>query len=285
MTDAAKAGAAPESDAEITALKAAAEAATPGPWEATLASESGDWCEVVADDATFIYGGYGAHSALLRGNANAAFIAAANPAVILALLAERDALLAERTAARALRDAVTETATGEDAPTMLRRAAHILFDAGGGPAQDALNALADAIDAVLAAQPPANTERAADLRRRVISHLVRSETEENKRIRAEWGAPAMSHLVEQWVPVVLDALSAVTVESVRFAIFDADNARPGDGCWVRAEVNLPPDEYGGVEVNVYDADGKCGATLSIPVKAVRGPDNAALARDEAGGPG
>lgn len=44
---------------------------------------------------------------------------------------------------------------------------------------------------------------------------------------------------------------------------------PGDKVRIEAEVSCPPDEYGGVEVNVYDVDRNLGATVSVPVGKVK----------------
>uniref|UniRef100_UPI003221D7C1 ead/Ea22-like family protein n=1 Tax=Clostridium perfringens TaxID=1502 RepID=UPI003221D7C1 len=74
---------------KFSELKAAAMAATPGPWAAVL---NGVW--VVSDGTadfmlTDIFGD--SELSAEQDRANAAFIAAANPAVVLELLAERDA--------------------------------------------------------------------------------------------------------------------------------------------------------------------------------------------------
>jgi hypothetical protein len=75
----------------IPALEAAAKAATPGPWEATPSSgrPGHGYCAQVfgADGAALVFLDIGP-----QHDNNARYIALANPATILALLAERDGL-------------------------------------------------------------------------------------------------------------------------------------------------------------------------------------------------
>lgn len=97
-------------------LRAAAEAATPGPWRQTRTHRligngyGAPWvCEVDGSNECF--------------SANSAFIAAANPATVLTLLSERDALLA---ALRETADDLAEEILDRydrtlDHPTMKRR--------------------------------------------------------------------------------------------------------------------------------------------------------------------
>lgn len=64
-------------DAELNALEAAAKAATPGPW---TAKEGPDFSEIFANDKNIALVG--------SQHVDAAYIAAANPATILELIAE-----------------------------------------------------------------------------------------------------------------------------------------------------------------------------------------------------
>ena len=98
---------------DLTELRRLAEAATPGPWYLDGPWWYGDddsaYCISTAEDAgriavtiappRYIFGG----EREVR-DANARFIAAANPAAVLALLAERDALAAKVERVRALAD-------------------------------------------------------------------------------------------------------------------------------------------------------------------------------------
>lgn len=79
---------------DVAELKRLAEAATPGPWKASFTKFS----DVTAENGALI-AKCARLDSLTRLEANARYIAAANPAVILELLAQRDELLAalERT--------------------------------------------------------------------------------------------------------------------------------------------------------------------------------------------
>jgi hypothetical protein len=90
-----------EQAVSYTELRAALEGATPGPWSAGGALVG----KIPADDDA--YSDYEPIAFCEGGHRNAAYIAAANPATIRALLAERDALRAEVDGLkRAMREAV-----------------------------------------------------------------------------------------------------------------------------------------------------------------------------------
>lgn len=83
-------------------LKRLAEAATPGPWKSQLSSVKKGGRNI----ASHIHAGESLPIGedVKRGQANAAYIAAANPAAILDLIAERDALAADAARYRWLRN-------------------------------------------------------------------------------------------------------------------------------------------------------------------------------------
>lgn len=97
---------------DVAGLRAAAEAATPGPWEA-----GHGWVytqPIYSDDDRLadIFGvGYvdtdRALAEVARGNANAAYVAAADPTTVLALLDERDDLAARLATAEAEAERLT----------------------------------------------------------------------------------------------------------------------------------------------------------------------------------
>jgi hypothetical protein len=93
-------------------LKAAAERATPGPWYCETGDDS-HWFALVNEaerDLTIHYKYCAGRSSAVRDQiyANAAYIAAANPARILAMIAEIDTLRAERTTVLQGCNALTE---------------------------------------------------------------------------------------------------------------------------------------------------------------------------------
>ena len=75
-------------DAEISALGAAARAATPGPWKAVG--------QCVADSDRYVLANCNTNFSKGQVVSNAAYIAAANPAVVLELIAELRQTKAER---------------------------------------------------------------------------------------------------------------------------------------------------------------------------------------------
>lgn len=79
---------------DIEALRKAAMAATPGPWQlvGTVEQVGGEYEDIIPTDVdcmTHCYGG----SPVRAKQSDLEFIAAANPAAILELIAQRDALL------------------------------------------------------------------------------------------------------------------------------------------------------------------------------------------------
>lgn len=86
---------------KLSELKAAALAATPGPWNRTITQFNG------ITNSTHSMASFSSEGVLANANEkrDAIFIAAANPSVVLALLAERDAF---EGAALALRDELRE---------------------------------------------------------------------------------------------------------------------------------------------------------------------------------
>lgn len=87
-------------------LKAAAEAATPGPWR--YAGKDGYDPMVGAGNSIILWRCNGYFGDGSKAMADANYIAAANPATVLALLAENEALIKERDQLREDRDGLLE---------------------------------------------------------------------------------------------------------------------------------------------------------------------------------
>jgi hypothetical protein len=160
-------------DEQIGALRAAAEAATPGPWRKGYLRHGyaygtdylprdnrwvdADYVVSVANSATQIAGtedGVGTPQ-------DATYIAAASPDVVLALLAERDALRAQRDNARAKVDRAVQILVGihglMNPPTFDTDGHTFVFTHDAinrlQKLSDAIRAIPDRIDAALKGEP------------------------------------------------------------------------------------------------------------------------------------
>lgn len=95
---------------QLAALKAAAEAATPGPWFRPVANDT-----AIRSDDVDIAQTMGAYELEWeRMEADAAHIAAANPAAILSLIARMEAAEADAARFRHIREAVSIFGANED---------------------------------------------------------------------------------------------------------------------------------------------------------------------------